>query len=49
MKNDEIASTLNISISTVKNQLTEALRTIKDHLKQHPGTASVIIMVIMKV
>jgi RNA polymerase sigma-70 factor (ECF subfamily) len=48
LKNDEIAAQLNISISTVKNQLTEALRSIKEHLKQHPGTSVIIIMIVMK-
>jgi RNA polymerase sigma-70 factor (ECF subfamily) len=48
LKNDEIAQRLNISVSTVKNQLTEALRTIKNHLKQNPGTASIIIMIVMR-
>jgi RNA polymerase sigma-70 factor (ECF subfamily) len=48
LKNDEIAQRLDISVSTVKNQLTEALRTIKNHLKQNPGTATIIIMIVMR-
>jgi RNA polymerase sigma-70 factor (ECF subfamily) len=48
LKNDEIAEQLGISISTVKNQLTEALRFIKEQLKQHPGTPTIIIMIVMK-
>jgi RNA polymerase sigma-70 factor (ECF subfamily) len=47
-KNDEIAQQLGISVSTVKNQLTEALRTIREHLKQHPGLPAIIIAIIMK-
>jgi RNA polymerase sigma-70 factor (ECF subfamily) len=48
LKNDEIAEQLGISISTVKNQLTEALRFIREQIKQHPGTPALIIMIVMK-
>lgn len=40
LKQDEIARQLNISISTVKNHMTQALRTIREHLgSQYPGMA----------
>ena len=48
LKNEEIAQQLNISEKTVKNHLTEALRSIRNHLENSPGASLTLLMVIMK-
>jgi RNA polymerase sigma-70 factor (family 1) len=44
----EIARHLNISPSTVNNQLTEALRQIRQYLRQHPGASLTLIVVLLR-
>ena len=43
MKHDEIAAQLNISTSTVKNHIVQALRSLKGKMRFHPGAASATI------
>lgn len=45
----EIAEELNISVSTVKNQLTEAVHNIKEYLQNAPGGSLVLLLFIIEV
>jgi RNA polymerase sigma-70 factor (ECF subfamily) len=47
LKNDEIAQQLNLSEKTVKNHLTEALRSIKEHLQTSSGTSMALLVLVM--
>ncbi len=49
LRNEEIAAQLNISEKTVKNHLTEALKTIRQHLQKEPGTSFTLLLLIMKI
>jgi RNA polymerase sigma-70 factor (ECF subfamily) len=42
LKHHEIAAQLNISPSTVKNHIVQAMRTLKEKMRFHPGIASAI-------
>lgn len=48
MKNNEIAETLNISVKTVENQITIALRKLRSFLEKHWLTLAAIILMITK-
>lgn len=48
LKNEEIARQLHLSEKTVKNHLSEALKTIRQYLRASPGTPISLIILIMK-
>lgn len=41
---DEIATIMNLSKSTVKNHLSETLRHVRDHLRHHPNSEALLIV-----
>jgi RNA polymerase sigma-70 factor (family 1) len=45
---EEIAEQMNLSPKTVKNHLTEALRFLKQHLQNSPGTAVALIVFLVR-
>ncbi len=49
MSRAEIAQEMNLSLSTVSNHLTEALRLIKEHLQKTPGTSLTLIMILIRI
>ncbi|MBS1946293.1 MAG: RNA polymerase sigma-70 factor [Bacteroidetes bacterium] len=48
LNNEQIAEQLNISKSTVKNHLTEALHSIKQKLQSSPGTTIALVIFLVK-
>ncbi|MEP7376791.1 MAG: RNA polymerase sigma-70 factor [Chitinophagaceae bacterium] len=48
MNYDEIADELNISRNTVSNQLVDALKYIREHVKKSAGAAGIPIMIVFK-
>jgi RNA polymerase sigma-70 factor (ECF subfamily) len=47
MSYEEIAEKLGLSKNTVRNHMSESLRTIRDYLSKHPDIACVIIAAII--
>jgi RNA polymerase sigma-70 factor (family 1) len=48
LNTEEIAEQMNLSPKTVKNHLTEALRFLKQHLQNSPGTAMALIVFLVR-
>lgn len=46
LKNEEIAIKLNLSLSTVKNQLSTALNAIREHLQKYPGGVLLLLILL---
>jgi RNA polymerase sigma-70 factor (ECF subfamily) len=49
LNHEQIAEQLNISKNTVKNQMIEALKFIKEHLKKSPGASLTLIAIFLKI
>ncbi|HWJ92336.1 MAG TPA: RNA polymerase sigma-70 factor [Flavisolibacter sp.] len=49
LSHNEIAERMNLSPKTVNNHLVEALRFIKEYLKQAPGASFILLMILLRI
>lgn len=47
LSHDQIAEVMHLSKSTVKNHLSETLRHIRGHLRQHPNSEATLVILVL--